>query len=268
MTIVGASDSQAGSAVANAGDVNGDGLADVVVAGVSDRTYVVFGGPDPATVNLASLGSNGFEIIGMETEGWSVAGAGDVNGDGLADVIVGQPARDHAYVVFGKSSSTPVDLADLGSGGFRVDGVQRSDAGQAVGGAGDVNGDGFDDVIVGAPRARTPNGSGAGAAYVVFGKPSSTPIDLADLGTGSFRIDGAIEGEEVGSAVAGAGDVNGDGRPDLIVRGFGTAYVVFGKGSATEVNLAALGTGGFQIERVGGGPVAGLTTSTPTASMT
>ena len=262
VTIVGTTGSQTGAPVGNAGDVNGDGFADVVVGAGVDRAYVVFGGPDPMTVNLASLGPNGFEIIG--TEAAPIAGAGDVNGDGLADVIVGQAGPNHAYVVFGKSSPAPIDLSALGSGGYRIDGVQRFDAaGQAVGGAGDVNGDGLDDVIVGAPEASTPNAIHTGAAYVLFGKPSSTPIDLADLGTGGFRIDGVIEGEEVGSAVAGAGDVNGDRRPDVILRGLVYAYLVFGKGSATEVNLADLGSGGFQIsdpsnDSVGADPVAGV----------
>ncbi|MDP7290548.1 MAG: integrin alpha, partial [Phycisphaerae bacterium] len=114
-------------------------------------------------------------IDGSDRSGRSVSGAGDVNGDGIADLIVGAwgaspsgSASGESYVVFGKTSAwaASLDLSTLdGTTGFRLDGVTtNNNAGFAVSGAGDVNGDGFDDLIVGAQGANT-----GGASYVVFG---------------------------------------------------------------------------------------------------
>ena len=272
---------ESGRSVSGAGDVNGDGLADLIIgAWLADRmgddsageSYVVFGKADTAPVDLAALASGGFRIDGIDANdrsGVSVSGAGDVNGDGLADLIVGAPGAGEgsdlgageSYVVFGKTSSTPVDLAALGPGGFRIDGIDGFDrSGFSVSGAGDVNGDGLGDLIVGA-YAADPGGYGyAGESYVVFGKATSSPVELAALGTGGFRIDGIYSGDDSGRSVSAAGDVNGDGLADLLVgaryadpggrSSAGESYLVFGKTSGTPVDLAALGTGGFRIRGV------------------
>ena len=272
---------QSGFSVSGAGDVNGDGLDDVIVgafgAGPADNTrtgesYVVFGKPDSASIDLGDLGTGGFWIDGIDANdflGFSVSGAGDVNGDGLDDVIVGAYGADpddnsgagESYVVFGKADSVSVDLGALGSGGFRIDGIEASDSsGYSVSGAGDVNGDGLDDVIVGAPFADPDDNLYAGESYVVFGKADSISIDLGDLGTGGFRIDGVDDGYFLGSSVSGVGDVNDDEFDDVIVGGFGAApdgisqagesYVVFGKADSASVDLGALGSGGFRIDGI------------------
>jgi hypothetical protein len=129
---------------------------------------------------------------------------------------------------------------------------------QKVAGAGDVNGDGLPDVVVGVIFAAGNGRSDAGAAFVVFGKPSASIVDLADIGTGGFRIDGAAAGDIAGKSVAGEGDVNGDGvidvavgAPDATSSGrvqSGAAFVVFGKGSAGTVDLASPGAGGIRID--------------------
>ena len=137
-----------------------------------------------ASVDLAALdGSDGFRLDGAAADdrsGSSVSAAGDVNGDGIDDLIVGAPGRRHSwrtyagasYVVFGTAAgfAASVDLAALdGSDGFRLDGAASGDhSGSSVSAAGDVNGDGIDDLIVGLP-ARLALAATAGASYVVFG---------------------------------------------------------------------------------------------------
>jgi hypothetical protein len=142
-------------------------------------------------------GRGGFAIRGVaegDTSGASVSGAGDTNGDGLADIILGsgRDAGGEDYVVFGKSSGEAVRLADVqaGRGGIAIRGVGTSDRwGSRVAGAGDVDGDGLaDDLVIasGLPDARYPSISGA--AYVVFGPKAPPPR--------RFRR-GAGRGEEV-----------------------------------------------------------------------
>jgi hypothetical protein len=247
-------DGEAHSAVSEAGDVNGDGLDDVVIGapsaepnGVSSgRTYVVFGKASTALVSLADVaqGMGGFVLDGEaynDESGSSVSGAGDVNGDGLPDVVVGAPGAPqgadsgHTYVVFGKSDTQAIPLADVvqGVGGFVLVGEASQDrSGSPVSGAGDINGDGLADVIVGAP------GKG-GRAYVVFGKAKTGMVILVDVawGIGGFVLDGEAEFVGSGLSVSGAGDVNGDGFPDVVVgarradpngSGPGRIYVVLG----------------------------------------
>ena len=285
-----------GSSVSRAGDVNGDGIPDVIVGAdgasnngrsASGSAWVIFGTASKTTVNLAKLGNAGFRIDGPSAQAnaaWGVAGPGDINGDGLADVVVGVPRDDQngrsgsgaAYVVYGKRDGAPVDLANLGSAGFRIDGAMAFEgAGSSVAGVGDVNGDGIPDVMVGAPYA--PHGdTSAGAAYVVFGKRDNAPVDLATLGVPGvgapgFRIDGTAANDLAGHSVAGAGDVNGDGIPDVIVGAVeasnnaransGSAYVVFGKKSTEPVELATFGSpagsAGFRIDGAAAGDEAG-----------
>ena len=93
----------------------------------------------------------------------------------------------------------------------------RTGPASAVAGAGDVNGDGLDNILVGADLADNNGRSDSGSAYVVFGRRAADNVDLADLGEAGFRIDGAASSDEAGASVAAAGDMNGDGLYDLLV---------------------------------------------------
>jgi hypothetical protein len=269
-----------GWSVSTVGDVNGDGFDDLIVGAYgadpngsySGSSYVVFGKASSfsATMDLSSLdGSNGFRLDGKtayDRSGYPVSNAGDVNGDGFDDLIVGAFTADSngtdsgsSYVVFGKASgfSATMDLSSLdGSNGFRLDGIAGDFSGRSVSNAGDVNGDGFDDLIVGAFSA-DPNGNyAAGSSYVVFGQASgfSATMNLSNLnGSNGSRVDGEAAGDFSGHSVSNAGDVNGDGFDDLIVGAYGadpngsysgSSYVIFGRSDFGSALPEILGTPG------------------------
>lgn len=254
-------------------------LSSLLVAICSPSTAI--GQSIPAVINLSGLdGSNGFVINGIDDEdvsGWSVSDAGDVNGDGVDDLIIGARWADangnnnagESYVVFGGigvGSSGAINLSALnGSNGYVINGIDADDlAGRSVGAAGDINVDGVDDLIIGAPRWIDPSNE-TGESYVVFGGNgvgSSGSLDLSTLtGSNGFVINGVSPGEQSGHSVTGAGDVNSDGKGDLIIGVYdatnndaGKSYVLFGGsgvGASGAVNLSALtGSNGFVINGI------------------
>ena len=247
---------------------------------------VLLAAPNPLALSGLN-GTNGFRldgisggdaIFGGDGSGYSVSSAGDVNGDGFDDLIIGAPFADpngnsgagESYVVFGASGgfASAIDLSALnGTNGFRIDGIDGGDfSGRSVSSAGDVNGDGFDDLIIGAADADPDGNSDAGESYVVFGASGgfASAIDLSALnGTNGFRIDGIDADDYSGVSVSSAGDVNGDGFDDVIVGArqadpdgninTGESYVVFGAsgGFASAIDLSALnGSNGFRLDGI------------------
>jgi FG-GAP repeat protein len=273
MTIDGAYELQsAGEDVAGAGDVNGDGIPDLAIAAPddlgdgADRTavYVVFGRrPLPSRVDLRGLGAGGLTIAGLGdgAEELRVAGAGDVNGDGLDDVAIALPFgaptaggdfQSTLLIVFGRRAGGTVDVRRLDGAGVRLDGA-RCDGVGSVAGAGDFNGDGFDDVIAGAPLQCDDSAQPAGGAYVVLGGPGLASGSLDQLGDHALRIEGhgRFGGRGVGASVAAAGDDNGDGLSDVAVNApddpLAGIYVVYGRRDAGRVALRSLGTSGRRV---------------------
>ena len=279
-------DDFSGGSVSSAGDVNGDGFDDLLIgasganpAGVESagESYLVLGSAFPALeVNLASLGSNGIVIRGVgkgDHSGGSVSSAGDVNGDGFDDLLIGawgaspggNDGAGESYLVLGSAfPALEVNLASLGSNGTVIRGVGAGDhSGGSVSSAGDVNGDGFDDLLIGAWGASPGGNDGAGESYVVFGNTSPGPeVNLASLGSNGMTIRGIDAGDSSGRSVSSAGDVNGDGFDDLLIgastanpgiSGAGDSYVVFGSASpGSAVNLASLGNNGITTKGIAG----------------
>lgn len=284
-----------GDSVSGAGDINGDGFDDLAIGALgvdptgysiygptafTGETYVVFGkaGGFTATLDPRDLdGLNGFAIEGVsggDAAGTSVSYAGDVNGDGISDLLIGSESASRmgysrigeAYVVFGRQDfgSDSFKLASLdGTNGFVIQGVSEGDrTGRSVSGAGDFNGDGIDDILIGARGADPVGKDDAGSTYVVFGSDSTFPPSISPTslnGINGFTLVGAEAGDESGGSVSAAGDVNSDGVDDVIIGarlyGLGSsrggAHVVFGKQAPTSalVDLGELnGVNGFSID--------------------
>ncbi len=243
----------AGRDVAGVGDINGDGLSDMIV-GTSDRQqtelleteqdyYVVFGNAEgfPDRFRLRNIdGTNGFrirlKITSNRYAGGKVAGAGDINGDGLADIVIGNEegvrnprAAGSVYIIFGNAKEgfpeiLHSDMLD-GTNGTVIHGdLTQDNMGSDVDLVGDVDGDGTDDLLVGARRVDGATDADddfdTGAAYLIFGRENFLAehfiVDLLNGGTAT-RLIGERREDQAGRSVSRAGDVNDDGAPDFII---------------------------------------------------
>ncbi len=251
-----------GYSVSKAGDINGDKYSDLIIGAwgyghSKGRSYVVFGNSDigvEGTVLLSSLnGTNGFKIDGEndnDLSGMSVSAAGDINGDGYADLLIGVPAGEYhiiyqpnctgySYVVFGGRNvggDGVILLSTLnGISGFKLNGESNEElSGYSVSAAGDINDDGHADLLIGASNYAR----GTGRSYAVFGGPdveNVITIPLSTLnGIHGFKIDSEALFDGSGISVSTAGDINGDGVVDVLIGApghsgaTGRSYVVFG----------------------------------------
>jgi len=219
-----------GFSVSGAGDVNGDGYADLIVGayqddntGANSGSIRIYNGLTGAIIRT----TNG--SLANDNMGWSVNNAGDVNNDGYADYIAGAPLYDRTSTetAVANRGIARVYNGNTGAVLWEIKGDNASDnLGYSVAGAGDVNNDGYDDLIVGAPYDDN-GGLNNGMARVVSGVN----------GTTLYSFNGAADDDRLGWSVSGAGDVNNDGYADVIAGAFqndtaapdaGAAYVYSG----------------------------------------
>jgi hypothetical protein len=238
-----------GQSVSGAGDVNGDGYADVLISGTS-------GGRSPLVANLYLGSASGLSVPPMAISNGgldSMGSAGDLNGDGYADIVLGNFDANNAngevsvYLGGPQGPASPVTIPGpvmYGAFGYSV-------------AAADVNGDGYADLAVGAPGETSTFSVYLGSAAGVKMMPSTFPDPLHMSGTISYPTD-----PDFGACVRGAGDVNGDGYGDVVVgaSGVGVAYVYLGGPgglAATPAQLRVAGSSQFGLSLSGAGDVNG-----------
>ncbi len=234
---------KSGYSISAAGDVDNDGYDDIFIGAYNESSTATYAGaaylvrgPVTGTIRLSTRGTKLSGEAEYDAAGYAVAGAGDINSDGFADLLTGAYTEDlggtsagATYVVLGPLTA---DMS-LSSAQAKLYGEDDGDrSGYALDWAGDTNADGFDDIIIGAPYDST-GGADAGAAYVVLG-PVTGEVSLADS---TAKLAGESRPDSAGVAVAGVGDVNDDGYADVLVgaedeetsgTSAGAAYLVLG----------------------------------------
>jgi len=249
-----------GGPVDAAGDVNGDGIDDIIVGSGAGGVRVIFGptNGNGGTLNGQQIdGVNGFNIMHDTANLSVVAGVGDLNGDGFDDVLVGTILG--AHVVFGKSG--PFDRF-VEPGSFDgLSGFSFNSPATAVSSAGDINNDGIVDILVGNANASANGLAGVGVTYVVYGKLGRFPVVMQPStlnGSTGFAVLGTNQEDRSGRFVGDAGDFNNDGVDDFLIGApnktqagvaeVGEAYMVYGRsdGFPAAISLSDIdGSNGF-----------------------
>jgi len=240
-----------GHSIAGGGDVNGDGFNDILIGAYNNRehyggqVYLVFGKETGWSMetDLCQVDASFWGEDSGDEAGRSVSIAGDVNGDGFDDILIGAPSNDdggtaagQVYLLFGKASGWSMDT-DLRYADASFWGESSNDhAGVSVSGAGDVNGDGYDDILIGAD-GNDEGGTGTGQTYLILGRRYGWSMDTPLYSVNaSFWGEGLIDGS--GECVSGAGDVNKDGFDDILIaakhndeggENAGQTYLILGK---------------------------------------
>lgn len=255
---------RSGYRVAGAGDVNGDGYDDIVISAYRNddggvdagQVYLIFGKPSGWSMdtNLSNANASFWGEHPGDRLGQSVAGAGDVNGDGYDDLIFGSSENDEGgdnagqiYLIFGRASGWSMDtnLSNTNASFIGEDGGDG--AGWSVAGGGDVNGDGYDDILIGAIND-ADGGFNAGQTYLILGRASGWSMDT-NLSAANASFWGESAGDYLGLSIACDGDVNNDGYDDILIgtsnnddggTEAGQTYLVLGKrsGWTMDTNLA------------------------------
>ena len=230
----GASDN-AGRSVSSAGDVDGDGLDDVLIGAHANddgatnagKTYLILGsslpllGSNPITINLSSADYSFIGESASDNAGRSVSSAGDVDGDGFDDILIGAHYNNDGGADAGKSylilgSSLGISSVDLSSADYSFIGEGAYDyAGSSISSAGDVNGDGLDDILIGAYN-NDAGGTDAGKSYVIFGSSLGSTF-TGDLSSADYSFIGENASDNAGMSISSAGDIDGDGLDDILI---------------------------------------------------
>ncbi|TXT65110.1 MAG: hypothetical protein BAJALOKI3v1_130014 [Promethearchaeota archaeon] len=253
-----------GRIVSGAGDVNGDGYDDILIGAYNYEitsgigiTYLILGKDRGWEADL-SLSNADASYIGENDDdesGIALSRAGDVNGDGYDDFLIGAHRNDDggsnsgkSYLIFGKKSGWH-QYTNLNGAGASFIGESANDRfGYTVSGAGDINGDGYDDFLIGA-WLNDFSGVDGGKAYLFFGKETGWERNLNSSKAAASYF-GEEDGQWFGISVSGAGDINADGYSDFLIgaenndfgaTGAGKAYLFFGKEIGWERNLNASG---------------------------
>lgn len=235
MIISGAADTDAAGTAVGSADLDCDGVADLLVGVPKDDTLgtnrgavaVVFG---PS----ASLGLADADILFVGTDNGEMAGTtlvniGDGNADGVDDLLIGAPERDGAYsnegvawLVYGTCAQTgTIDLTSADASLFGPN--SGALAGTALAATGDLDGDGYDDLGVGAPGYNGPTGSSADIGLAaVFSSPLAGGVEVS-LASAPLLALGGADQDALGVSLSAGGDVDGDGCPDLLVGATGAA---------------------------------------------
>ena len=230
-------------------EINGDGLSDVIAIDVASQAmFVLYGGSETEDVALSDLAEGDPRGFVLPFDKPVFHAVGDVNADGFGDLL-----RSRTVVLGGAYEGTVSDLYEQD----RAFDVFLPEAGwpESADAAGDFNGDGFGDMLLGRTDV-DPTG-----VWIVFGKDDTAKVELDDLDQGvpvGAAIHAPPDYSGFGAQIAGLGDVNGDGRGDVVVSALqvdsgpdrARAWVVYGDEQRTSINVGSIAgnAGGFEIE--------------------